>query len=132
MSDARSRIGCVIVAHGNVGECLMDAVQGILGSQTGCVAVSNTGMGLQELTEAVRKAVEELQKTHSVLLITDMPGGSCHHVCQAYLGERPELRMISGVSVMMLLEFFVKRDRTPLPELVMMMQQRTRDAVRVQ
>lgn len=122
----------MIVAHGNVGECLMNAVQGILGSQSGCVAVSNTGLGLPELTSAVRRAVEELERTHSVLLITDMPGGSCHHVCQAFLGERPDLRMISGVSVMMLLEFFVKRDRVELAELLSMMQERAKDAVRVQ
>ena len=132
MSNTRSRIGCVIVAHGNVGECLMNAVQGILGSQTGCTAVSNTGLGLPELTESVRAAVDELEKTHAVLLITDMPGGSCHHVCQAYLGERPGIRMISGVNLMMLLEFFVKRDRAELSELVTMMQERARDAVRVQ
>lgn len=132
MSDARVRIGCVIVAHGNVGECLMNAVQGILGSQVGCVAVSNTGMGLPELSAAVRRAVDELERTHRVILITDMPGGSCHHVCQAFLGERPDLRMISGVNVMMLLEFFVKRDRVELGELVSMMQERARDAIRFQ
>ncbi len=132
MSDTRVRIGCVIVAHGNVGECLMNAVQGILGTQTGCIAVSNTGLGLPELTDAVRGAVEEIEKTHAALLVTDMPGGSCHHVCQAYLGERPELRMISGVNLMMLLEFFVKRDRAELGELITMMQERARDAVRVQ
>ncbi len=132
MSKTKSRIGCVIVAHGTVGECLMDAVQGILGSQTGCLAISNRGMGLPELTETVRKSVGELERTHAVLLITDMPGGSCHHVCQAYLGERPEHRMISGVNLMMLLEFFVKRDRVELPELVALMQERAKDAVRVQ
>ncbi len=132
MSDSRGKIGCVIVAHGNVGECLMNAVQGILGSQSGCSAISNTGLGLPELTDTVRRTVDELEKTHAVLLITDMPGGSCHHVCQAYLGERPELRMISGVNLMMLLEFFVKRERAELSELVTTMQERARDAVRVQ
>jgi mannose/fructose-specific phosphotransferase system component IIA len=132
MSDAGGRIACVIVAHGDVGECLMNAVQGILGSQTGWTAVSNSGMGLPELAEAVRKAVEELARGHAVLLITDMPGGSCHHVCQAYLGERPGLRMISGVNLMMLLEFFVKREREGLADLVSLMQERAKDAVRVQ
>ncbi len=131
MSDPRSRIGCVIVAHGSLGECLIEAVQGILGSQSGCVAVSNAGLGLPDLTDAVHAAVERLGRTHEVVLVTDMPGGSCHHVCQAYASERPKLRVISGVNLMMLLEFFVKRDRSELPELVSLMQERARDSVRI-
>ena len=117
MTDQRTRIACVVVAHGDMSECLLKAVQGILGTQTGYAAVSNAGMGLPELMETVRKEVESLERTHQVILITDMPGGSCHHVCQAYGAERPELRVISGVNLMMLLEFFVKRDHTQLSKL---------------
>ncbi|MCD4690773.1 hypothetical protein K8S17_04855 [bacterium] len=132
MSDECSRTGCVIVAHGNLGECLVDAVQGILGSQSGCVAVSNTGLGLPELAEAIGKAVDRIEKTHTAILITDMPGGSCHHVCQEFLAGRSGLRMISGVNLMMLLEFFVKRERVEISELISLMQERAKDAVRVQ
>jgi len=132
MSDPRKKIGCVIVAHGKVGECLINAVQGILGSQTGCLAVSNAGLGLPELTDAVRRSIEELDRTHEVILVTDMPGGSCHHVCQALLGERSDLHVISGVNLMMLLEFFIKRDRNERSDLIALMQERGRDSVRVQ
>ena len=38
MTNPAKGVGCVIVAHGEVGNCLMGAVQGILGTQTGGIA----------------------------------------------------------------------------------------------
>jgi PTS system mannose-specific IIA component len=131
MSGSAKRIGCVIVAHGNVAECLMDAVQGILGKQSSWVAVSNSGMGLSELTEAVDGAVDSLSGECDVVVISDMPGGSCHHVCQEVVASRDGVRALTGVNLMLLLEFFVKRDRASVDDLVLMARERGRDAVRI-
>ncbi|MFH1689615.1 MAG: hypothetical protein ABIE42_05185 [Candidatus Eisenbacteria bacterium] len=131
MSSQGNRIGCVIVAHGNVGKCLLDAVQGILGTQSNWVAVSNTGMSLTELKEAVEAAVASLASECEVVLISDMPGGSCHHVCQEIVASGGGVRALTGVNLMMLLEFFVKRDRTGVVELIHMVRERGRDAVRI-
>ena len=131
MSGQDKRIGCVIVAHGRVGECLMEAVQGILGTQSNWVAVSNSGMGLGDLNEAVASAVAGLASDCEVVMISDMPGGSCHHVCQEIVAEGTGVRALTGVNLMMLLEFFVKRDRTGVDELIHMVKERGRDAVRI-
>ncbi len=131
MSGQGKRIGCVLVAHGNVGQCLMEAVQGILGKQANWVAVSNAGMGLGDLNEAVRSAVAGLRSECEVVVISDMPGGSCHHVCQELVASSAGMRALTGVNLMMLLEFFVKRDRTEVDELIQMVKERGRDAVRI-
>ncbi len=122
-------IACVIVAHGEVGACLIGAVQRILGKQTGCSAVTNVGLGLPDLEKAVRKAIDELSATHTVVLFTDMPGGSCHHVCRGIAGSSEGLRVLTGLNLMMLLEFFVKRERVPLAELLSSVQERGRDSI---
>jgi len=121
----------VIVAHGNVAQCLMDAVQGILGTQANWIAISNTGKGLQELSDVVRKAMASLCDDCEVVLISDMPGGSCYHVCQEIVTENEGLRTLTGVNLMMLLEFFVKRERTDVDKLVSMARERGRDSVRI-
>ena len=131
MTAPRKRIGCVIVAHGNVAQCLMDAVQSILGKQSGWLAVSNAGLGLRELSEAVGRAVKEISVGHEVIIFSDMPGGSCHHVCQELVDEREDIRVITGLNLMMLLEFFVKRDRTDFGDLPTLVRERGRDAVRI-
>ena len=131
MSSQGKRIGCVVVAHGNVGQCLMEAVQGILGKQSNWVALSNTGMGLNDLHDAVEAAVAGLASGGEVVLISDMPGGSCHHVCQEIVASGTGVRALTGVNLMMLLEFFVKRDRTEVDELIHAVKERGRDAVRI-
>jgi mannose/fructose-specific phosphotransferase system component IIA len=131
VSGQGKRIGCVIVAHGNVGECLMDAVQGILGTQANWAAVSNSGMGLGDLSEAVASAVAGLASECEVVVISDMPGGSCHHVCQEIVAGGNGIRALTGVNLMMLLEFFVRRDRIEVEELIHLVKERGRDAVRI-
>lgn len=131
MSEARRRVACVIVAHGNVAECLMDGIQGILGKQSGWVAVSNRGLGLKELKEAVSQAIVRLRADLDVIVFSDMPGGSCHHACQELMQESAGIRLITGLNLMMLLEFFVKRDSTELKELVNLIMDRGRDSIRL-
>jgi len=129
MSEARKRIGCVIVAHGDVAACLLDGVQRILGTQDGCRAVSNAGLGLAELVETVEEAIDDLAKTRDVVLFTDMPGGSCYHVCQEIVTARAGIQAMSGVNLMMLLEFFVKRDHHSMSELLRLVEERGRGAI---
>ncbi len=131
MTKPGGGVGCVIVAHGEVGNCLMGAVQGILGTQTGWSAVTNVGLGLPELEKAVRGAIDELSRTHAVVLFTDMPGGSCHHVCRDIIRNSEGLRVLTGLNLMMLLEFFVKRERVPILELLSLVQERGKDSVRL-
>ena len=121
----------MIVGHGAVAQCLMDAVQGILGKQSGWVAISNAGLGLTELLGTLEKAVDELSASHDVVVFSDMPGGSCHHVCQEIVGTRSGVRVVTGTNLMMLLEFFVKRERTGVNDLLVLVRERGRDAVRV-
>jgi PTS system mannose-specific IIA component len=120
-----------MVCHGTVAECMMDAIQGILGKQTGWKAVSNRGLGLKELGAAARAAVEDLSASHEVIVFSDMPGGSCHHACQELAREMKGVRVVSGLNLMMLLEFFVKRDRTELDALLGLILERGRDSVRL-
>ena len=131
MTEARKRVGCVIVCHGAVAECMMDAIQGILGKQTGWKVVSNRGLGLRELSAAARAAVEELAKSHEVIVFSDMPGGSCHHACQELARNMDGIRVVSGLNLMMLLEFFVKRERTERDALLGLILERGRDSVRL-
>jgi mannose/fructose/sorbose-specific phosphotransferase system IIA component len=130
MSEPRRRIGCVLVAHGRVAECLIEAVQGILGKQSGWATVSNVGLGLKELSEAVTRTVDDLSKSHDVVILSDMPGGSCHHACRELAALRPGTRVVSGLNLMMLLEFFVKRERNAIDDLVVLIEERGRDSVR--
>lgn len=131
MTHTEKKTGCVIVAHGDVADCMMDAIQGILGKQSGWISVSNRGLGLRELNEQVANAVRQLSDTCEVVIFSDMPGGSCHHACRELTRDVGEARIVTGLNLMMLLEFFVKREHKPADELLSLVIDRGRDSVRL-
>jgi PTS system mannose-specific IIA component len=130
MTEGTKKTGCLVVAHGTLADALLEAVQGILGKQSGCRAISNAGLGLKSLTENVNKAVSELAEDFNVVVFVDMPGGSCHHVCQELVKVRGDVKVVTGVNLMMLLEFFVRRDRHDIIELVGLLKEKGCRAIR--
>ena len=96
----------VIVAHTDVAEALLAAVRAIVGDETGLVAVSNRGSDLNALMKRIDEAVEG----RPALIFTDMPGGSCAHTAAALARGRPELRVVTGVNLAMLLDFVFHRE----------------------
>ena len=96
----------VIVAHTDVAEALLAAVRAIVGDETGLVAVSNRGSDLKALMKRIDEAVEGWP----ALIFTDMPGGSCAHTAAALARGRPELRVVTGVNLAMLLDFVFHRE----------------------
>ncbi|HVO35586.1 MAG TPA: hypothetical protein VMT21_08490 [Gemmatimonadales bacterium] len=100
------KLSGVIVAHTELAEALLAAVRAIVGDDTGLVAVSNRGSGLKELVGRLDEAVAG----RPALLFTDMAGGSCAHTAAALARARPELRVVTGVNLAMLLDFVFHRE----------------------
>jgi len=100
------KLSGVIVAHTELAEALLAAVQAIAGDETGLVAVSNRGSDLK----ALMKRIDEAVGGRPAVIFTDMPGGSCAHTAAALARGRPELRVVTGVNLAMLLDFVFHRE----------------------
>jgi mannose/fructose-specific phosphotransferase system component IIA len=96
----------VVVAHTEVAESLVGAVRAIAGDETGLVAVSNRGCDRAGLLRRIDEAVAG----RPALLFTDMAGGSCGHTAAVLARARPELRVVTGVNLGMLVDFVFHRD----------------------
>jgi len=124
MSDAVEVRG-VIVAHGAMAEGLVDAVRSITGAQDDWLrAVSNRGLSPAALADHVRNAAG----AGPVIVFTDLPSGSCGFAARLVAREFPQLAMICGVNLAMLLEFATHRT-LPLSELVPRLIARGRDSI---
>lgn len=101
-----SRIAGVVVGHGQLASALIDAVERIAGADKGLVAISNTdcdrGALEQKLTEAVGDG--------PAIVFIDMPSGSCMFAAMRRLGQMPDVRLVTGVNLAMLLEFVFNTD----------------------
>jgi mannose/fructose-specific phosphotransferase system component IIA len=99
----------VIVCHGPLAKALVDATAQISGLTDGLVAVSNSGCDRGDLEARVETAVGE----GPAVVFVDMASGSCLFAVLRRLRERPDVSVVTGVNLAMLLDFVFHRDITP-------------------
>ena len=99
----------VVVSHGGVAAALIAAAEEISGIRGALVAVSNSGLGRDGLEQAVLKAVDG----KPAVIFVDLPSGSCLFAAMRQLPTHPELRVVTGVNLVMLLEFLFHREQSP-------------------
>jgi PTS system mannose-specific IIA component len=109
-------IGIVLVTHGSLGEALVQSMKIILGEQAQVEALSL--MVEDDITVANKRlgeAVEKADEGDGVLILTDMLGGTPSNLSLALLGK-PEIEVISGVNLPMLLKATQSRQQHDLRE----------------
>ena len=99
----------VVVGHGGVAAALVAAAEEISGVRGTLVAVSNSGLDKAGLEARVLEAVGG----EPAVIFVDLPSGSCLFAAMRQLPSHPELRVVTGVNLVMLLEFLFHRERTP-------------------
>ncbi|HEU5218616.1 MAG TPA: hypothetical protein VFU23_08150 [Gemmatimonadales bacterium] len=95
----------VVVGHGGLAEALVSAAEEISGIRGVLVAVSNTGADRDILDARVVNAVGD----RSAIVFVDMPSGSCLVAAMRKLAVRPDIKVVTGVNLVMLLEFLFHR-----------------------
>jgi mannose/fructose-specific phosphotransferase system component IIA len=113
MSETQAARG-ILLAHGDMAEGIVDAVTQITGVEPDVlVPLSNRGLAPAALAQRVR----ELVGRGPTILFTDLQSGSCGFAARLLAREFPDLVIISGVNLAVLLEFVTKRE-LPMAELV--------------
>lgn len=115
----------VIVAHAELADALVRAVEGISGVRDALRPVSNRGCTPEELQ---RRVLEEVDSSPAVVFV-DMASGSCAHAGRTVAGASEDVAVVTGVSLPMLLDFVFHRDLRP-PELARRVVGKGRDATR--
>ncbi|HEV8600291.1 MAG TPA: hypothetical protein VGQ69_13075 [Gemmatimonadales bacterium] len=99
----------VVVGHGGVAAALVAAAEEISGIRGVLHAVSNSGLGRDALEQEVLSAVAGLP----AVIFVDLPSGSCLFAAMRQLPSHPELRVVTGVNLVMLLDFLFHREQSP-------------------
>jgi len=100
----------VVVCHGGLAPALVAAAEQISGVTGALVAVSNTdcdrGLIERRLDAAVGKG--------PAVVFVDMPSGSCFFAAMRQRREHPNVSVVTGVNLPMLVDFVFHRNDTPL------------------
>lgn len=95
----------IVMAHADLAAALVGAARVILGDDTGLTPLSNAGCDRAGIAARIEAAVG----AGPALIFTDLAGGSCTTVAATVARDRPELRVVAGVNLGMLLEFAGRR-----------------------
>jgi mannose/fructose-specific phosphotransferase system component IIA len=95
----------VVVAHGGLAGALVTAAEEISGIKGSLVAVSNAGCDRAQLEQRVHEAIGG----RPAVLFVDLPSGSCLFAALRGFGDRKDVRVVTGVNLVMLLEFLFHR-----------------------
>jgi mannose/fructose-specific phosphotransferase system component IIA len=99
----------LIVTHGKLGCCLKNAAERIIGSADRLDCLSNEGLSLAQLTEAVSRHVSTCDT--DLFIYSDFKGGSCYNAVRRAILANPQQKVwhLSGINLPMLLAFLNKR-----------------------
>ncbi len=116
----------LVITHGEIAREMIKVVEMILGPVEGLEAMTNHGKSSADITAAVENWLEA--PGAAVILIDDY-GGSCATAARLAAKDRPEVGILAGVNLAMLLGFVTWRDSTDFPELVRKLIQKSREAI---
>ncbi len=107
----------ILVTHGPVADALIQAAAGILGPLEHVSGLSVTGLSLTAIQSRLRSLVQGYVERDGVLIMASLRGGSCWNAAARVAHDLPNVRVVSGVNLPMLLSFVMKRNQLSLPEL---------------
>jgi N-acetylgalactosamine PTS system EIIA component len=92
----------VVAGHGRLAEGLLSAVEQITGRGDRFLPFTNTDRTPDGVEEALRAV---LDASGARIVFTDLPGGSCTMAARRLARSRPDLVVVTGVSLPVLLAF---------------------------
>jgi PTS system N-acetylgalactosamine-specific IIA component len=118
-------IRAVLLGHGDLAFGMADAVRAITGvGPEALVPLSNRGLSPETLAEQVQAQLGD----GPAIVFTDLQSGSCSFVARRLTQLNPNLVVVSGANLSVLLEFVMKRE-LPLDELIPRLLARGRAAI---
>ncbi|PYS88479.1 MAG: hypothetical protein DMF62_09695 [Acidobacteria bacterium] len=124
-----SRIGGVIVSHGQVANELLSAAETVVGELAHIAAVS---IGWHDDVEAakgeIERAIKKVSNGRGVLLMTDMFGGTPTNIAAMFIKEN-EVELVTGVNLPMVLKLATTDDGANLAEVAKSVEEQGKQSI---
>ena len=111
-------VGVVVVGHGRVAAEMVDTLQSVVGDVDAVEGVACTPTeGADTIRSRVGEAVDRVDRGSGVIVLTDMLGDTASNVSLQLASRRPELEVVAGVNMPMLVKLTTSRYGTSAHEL---------------
>ena len=106
-----------ILAHENCSSALKKTLEKITGKQNDIYPYSNKTDTLPCLCKDIKGKILSLKKDNYIIFV-DLKGGSCWTLANMLKKDLPELDIVSGVNIPMLVSYAVNRNKYSRTELI--------------
>ena len=116
-------IGMVLVTHGRLADEFISATEHVVGVQQGVKAICiGPDDDMEVRRDEILQAVEAVETGEGVIVLTDMFGGTPSNLAISLL-DKPNVEVIAGMNLPMLIKLAKIRDAKPLAEAVSIAQE---------
>jgi mannose PTS system EIIA component len=130
MEGDRQMVGIVIVSHLNLACELLKTAELIVGKVPASRALSlDPKKDVEILRKEIQTALKEVNSGDGVIILTDMFGGTPSNLALTFLG--PQVEVVSGVNLPMLIKVTAQRAERPLNELAIKAKEYGRNNINV-
>ena len=119
----------LIVTHGDLGRALKQTAETITGPVPELEVISNLELSRDLLCERIEVSLSSWDKAEGIVL-TDIPGGSCTQATLLRAAARPEIGVVTGVNLSMLVDFLVNRGKFNAREMAERLESKGRTSIR--
>ncbi len=104
-------VRAIVAGHGSFASGIISAVEQITGRGATFLAMSNTGLCLDDIQGTLARALDD---TGARVIFTDLPAGSCTMAVRRMIRERPGVMLVTGINLSLLLDFAMQDSLDPV------------------
>lgn len=108
---APATVRAIVAGHGSFATGIVSAVDQITGRGSSFLAMSNTGLCLDDIQDTLARAVDD---TGARVIFTDLPAGSCTMAVRRMIRARPGVLLVTGINLSLLLDFAMQESVDPV------------------
>ena len=101
----------IVIGHGDFAAGMLSAVHKITGRGGALLALSGQDLSLAQIEQSLR---DNLRESGVVVVFTDLQAGSASMAARKALRDQPQVILVAGVNLPMLLDFVLSTASTPL------------------
>jgi mannose/fructose-specific phosphotransferase system component IIA len=125
-----AHIPALLVMHADLAAALLRAAERVYGPVEGVEVLSNEGLSRDALEAEIERRVRVWPA--GGLVLTDIPGGSCHLCGLSATRGRAEVALVTGLNLPILLDYLHNREQYEPGALADRLQKKGQDSIRVQ
>ncbi len=107
----------LIITHGNLARCLRDITEKLVAKTVKTLIYSNQQYALEEIEKEINDTIEA-EKPDKTVIFTDLAGGSCWITANKIKRNNPDIVVVGGVNIPMLVSFNVNAEQLEWDDLM--------------